>query len=65
VAPIPIRGLLVSMASARQRATRVTGMNKRFYLSTQKDRDVEMTPFLEALKSKGWKRTFDWTRLAS
>jgi len=35
-------------------------MSKRFYLSTQKDRNAEAAPLLEALKAKGWDRTFDW-----
>jgi nucleoside 2-deoxyribosyltransferase len=35
-------------------------MNKRFYLSTQKDRNVDAAPLLDALKSNGWERTFDW-----
>ena len=35
-------------------------MRKRFYLSTQKDRSPEAFPLLEALKTKGWERTFDW-----
>ena len=35
-------------------------MNKRFYLSTQKDRNAEAIPLLEALKTRGWDRTFDW-----
>lgn len=36
-------------------------MNKRFYLSTRKDRNAEGVPLLEALKTNGWERTFDWT----
>jgi nucleoside 2-deoxyribosyltransferase len=35
-------------------------MSKRFYLSTQKDRNAEAAPLLEALKAKEWERTFDW-----
>lgn len=35
-------------------------MSKRFYLSTQKDRNAEAFPLLEALRTNGWKRTFDW-----
>jgi nucleoside 2-deoxyribosyltransferase len=37
-------------------------MERRFYLSTQKDRNAEATPLLEALKEKGWERTFDWAK---
>ena len=35
-------------------------MSKRFYLSTQKDRNAQAFPLLEALRTKGWERTFDW-----
>jgi len=35
-------------------------MSNRFYLSTQKDRNAEALPLLEALKTRGWERTFDW-----
>jgi nucleoside 2-deoxyribosyltransferase len=35
-------------------------MSKRFYVSTQKDRNAELAPLLEALRTKGWERTFDW-----
>ncbi len=36
-------------------------MPKRFYLATRKDRGQQAGPLLEALKAKGWKRTFEWT----
>jgi nucleoside 2-deoxyribosyltransferase len=35
-------------------------MSKLFYLSTQKDRNAEAFPLLEALRTNGWERTFDW-----
>ena len=35
-------------------------MSKRFYLSTRRDRSAKVAPLLEALKAKGWERTFDW-----
>jgi nucleoside 2-deoxyribosyltransferase len=35
-------------------------MSRRFYLSTQKDHNAELAPLLEALRNKGWERTFDW-----
>ena len=35
-------------------------MKRHFYLSTQKDRNAEAAPLLEALKGNGWERTFDW-----
>lgn len=35
-------------------------MKRRFYLSTQKDRNTEVSSLLEALRTKGWERTFDW-----
>ena len=38
-------------------------MSKRFYLSTQKDRNAEALPLLDALRAKGWERTFDWAGL--
>jgi hypothetical protein len=38
-------------------------MSKLFYLSTQRDRNAEATPLLEALAARGWKRTFDWAKL--
>lgn len=40
-------------------------MPKCFYLATKKDRRAEAEPLLEALKARGWKRTFDWAKLAS
>jgi len=40
-------------------------MNKRYYLSTQKDRNAEAAPLLEALEVRGWKRTFDWANLGA
>jgi nucleoside 2-deoxyribosyltransferase len=36
-------------------------MPKCFYLSTKKDRLEQAGPLLDALKAKGWKRTFAWT----
>lgn len=36
-------------------------MTKRFYLATQKDRSAQAEPLLQALKAKGWERTFDWS----
>ena len=35
-------------------------MSKRFYLSTQKDRNSEAAPLVDALRALGWERTFDW-----
>jgi nucleoside 2-deoxyribosyltransferase len=35
-------------------------VKKSFYLSTQKDRNAEASPLLEALEANGWERTFDW-----
>jgi nucleoside 2-deoxyribosyltransferase len=36
-------------------------VNKFFYLSTQKDRNDEASPLLEALEAKGWERSFNWS----
>jgi nucleoside 2-deoxyribosyltransferase len=36
-------------------------MPKRFYLSTRKDRGAEGAALLQALKSRGWECTFNWT----
>jgi hypothetical protein len=36
-------------------------MPNRFYLSTRKDPSGQAVALLEALKARGWKRTFDWT----
>jgi nucleoside 2-deoxyribosyltransferase len=33
----------------------------KFYLATRKDRAVQAEKLLEALKSRGWERTFTWT----
>ena len=38
-------------------------ISKRFYLSTRKDRSAEALALLEALKARGWERTFDWADL--
>jgi nucleoside 2-deoxyribosyltransferase-like protein len=35
-------------------------MAKRYYLSTRKDRSSQAAPILEALKARGWERTFVW-----
>ncbi len=35
-------------------------MPKRFYLATRKDRLDQAAPLLDALRAKGWKRTFAW-----
>jgi hypothetical protein len=37
-----------------------TNMAKRYYLSTRKDRSTRATPIVEALKARGWERTFVW-----
>jgi hypothetical protein len=36
-------------------------MSKRFYLATRKDRSDQAAVLLEALKARGWERTFEWT----
>lgn len=36
-------------------------MSKRFYVATQKSRAANATALLEALHTRGWERTFDWT----
>jgi len=36
-------------------------MPKRFYLATRKDRSEQAASLLEALKARGWERTFVWT----
>lgn len=36
-------------------------MQKRFYLSTRKDRSAQAAALLEALKVQGWERTYVWT----
>jgi nucleoside 2-deoxyribosyltransferase len=33
----------------------------KFYLATRKDRTAQAEKLLEALKSRGWERTFTWT----
>jgi len=38
-------------------------MEKTFYLATRKDREAEANAISEALKTKGWRRTFEWTAL--
>src|SRR5258708_16889 len=36
-------------------------MPKRFYLATRKDRTAQAAAIEEALKARGWERTFVWT----
>jgi nucleoside 2-deoxyribosyltransferase len=36
-------------------------MAKRFYLATRKDRSAQAGALLEALKARGWERTFEWS----
>ena len=36
-------------------------MPKTFYLATAKDRGEELTVLIDALKSRGWERTYAWT----
>ncbi len=36
-------------------------MPKRFYLATRKDRAAQAASIEEALKARGWERTFVWT----
>ena len=36
-------------------------MAKRFFLSTRKDRSAEANALSDALKARGWERTFAWT----
>lgn len=36
-------------------------MAKRFYLSTRKDDSARANAVSEALKARGWERTFEWT----
>lgn len=33
----------------------------KFYLATRKDRSDDAKPLVEALKERGWERTFDWS----
>src|SRR5689334_7532887 len=36
-------------------------MSKRFYLAIRRDRASHGNAIVEALKSRGWERTFDWS----
>ena len=35
-------------------------MKKQFYLATRKDREAQANTISEALKARGWERTFEW-----
>jgi nucleoside 2-deoxyribosyltransferase len=49
------------MEDSWERATWLSTMRKRFYLSTRKDRSAQAAALLEALEIQGWERTYTWT----
>jgi hypothetical protein len=63
VAAIPLRCLLVSLENARKQTIGLTDMARRFYLSTRKDRSDEGACLSNALQTRGWECTYEWTTL--